>query len=443
MRVYFFLLFAIVGVLSSCNEEITVGSAILEDTIIDVSFNNTLDIEVKSVIDDTVVTFREGVDSRTFLLGEVNDPSFGFSKSDVYVSTQIILGSIPSFDTLVVDSIIMVFPLDSFGQFGNEDAIHNIEVFQLQEELKVDDDTGVILSSDMFEFGSTAVGQFTGVINHRDSVNLELAANRDSLVGSFPQLRIPMDEDFWLPIITDSAIFNIDNTEAFADLVKGFVIRSTPNDNSIAGLNLLSTSPLSIAIYYSNLDGSVRNNYLIDVAAIRSNQFTHDYSGTSVESSLDEINTEFAYLQTMQGLNLEIDLKSIKDLENSIINKVSLEFFILEDGTEDLDPIQSLNVLFKNNDGILDQISDIDLSNTLQTDLIGGILESTVINGQTVRKYELDITSHGIGIARGDIINSVITIEANSKPQSVTRSIIMGSSNPDFPARLKLVTSNP
>ena len=130
MRLYFFLFLAFVGLLFSCNEEITIGSTILEDTSIDVSFTDTLDINVETVVDDTVVTYRTGVDTRTFLLGELNDSSFGFSKSDIYLSTQLLSGLLPSFDTLSVDSIIMIIPLDTFGQF-DLNSLHLLEMHQL------------------------------------------------------------------------------------------------------------------------------------------------------------------------------------------------------------------------------------------------------------------------------------------------------------------------
>lgn len=438
MRLYFFLLVAIVGVLSSCNEEITVGSAILEDTTIGVSFTDTLEIEVKTVVDDTVITYRSGVDSRTYLIGELNDPSFGFSKSDIYLSTQLISSSIPSFDTLTIDSIIMVFPLDTFGQFGNESAIHNIEVFQLQEELFVDDDNQ-ILSSKSFEFGTSPVGQISTVINHRDSVFLELATNRDSLVKSFPQLRIPMDIDFWSPILTDTTVFTV-NDSSYLQTVKGFVLRSSPDDSSIAGINLSNSSPLSIAIYYTNLDGSVTNNYLIDVGSVRSSNFMHDYTSSSVNDAIGEVNTEFAYLQSMQGVNLEVDLSNLTSLNETIINKAQLEFFLLDETDPLLDPVESLDVLFRNEEGNTIQILD---SSITLADYLGGEIESIVIGGQTLRKYELDITNHAVLIARGEIENTVITIEAKNKPQRATRSILLGKSHSDFPARLKLVTSNP
>ncbi len=443
MRLYFFLFLAFVGLLFSCNEEITIGSTILEDTSIDVSFTDTLDINVETVVDDTVVTYRTGVDTRTFLLGELNDSSFGFSKSDIYLSTQLLSGLLPSFDTLSVDSIIMIIPLDTFGQFGNDAAIHNIEVFQLIEELKVSEENNQILSSDSFEYGTTLVGQYNNVVNHRDSVDIGLASNRDSIVKSFPQLRIPLKPDFWLPIIGDTSIFNNEENSAdYKEFVKGFVLRSSPDDSSMAGLNLSNNSPLNITVYYTNLTGNVQGSYLIDIGAIRTSEFMHDYSNTPVSEVLGLVNTDFAYIQSMQGVNLSVDLSSVKTLENTIINKAQLEFFLLEETDPLVDPVAGLDVLFVNEGGTSTQILDSSLSNT-SADYLGGSLESTVVGGQTLRKYELDISNHVILIARGEIENPIISIEARNKPQRATRSIVLGQSHPDFPMRLKLVTSKP
>ena len=443
MRLYFFLLIALVGALVSCNEEITVGSTILEDTTIDVEFTDTLDLEVKTVVDDTVIVFRSNVSnlSGSYLLGEINDPSFGFSKSDIYMSTSLNVIS-PGFDTLTVDSVVMIIPLDTLSQAGNTNAIHDIKVFQLEEELKTNDNNN-ILASDAFAFGSTSLGGYNGVVNHRDSVNVQDALDRDSLILEPAQLRVTMDLGYWETILRDTTIMN--DADVFEETLKGFVLRSETSESSMAGLNLSNSSAKRILVYFSSLDNTRHNVYRIDIGETRSSQFTHDYTGTNIETLIDQPATDFAYLQTMQGVNIEVDLKSVLALENTIINRATLELFLLDEADPVIDPIESLDVVFVNENGSQIQILDGNLADSPSStiDYLGGQLESEVIGGQTFKKYQLDITNQVVLIARGEFENSKIVIEGRNKPQRASQSIILGPDHPDFPLKLKLVTSKP
>ncbi|MBT8232766.1 MAG: DUF4270 family protein [Saprospiraceae bacterium] len=438
MRLYFLLLVAFSSVYFSCNEEITVGSAILEDTTIGVDFTDSLEIEAKTVLDDSVVVFRTNFDSRTYLLGEIDDPSFGFSKANLYLSAANVNVTPPRFDTLTIDSVIMILPLDTLGQFGDEDAIHNIKVYQLEEELTTGDDNDII-STDEFLYNSNAIAEVSRSVNHQDSAFIALASTRDSFITSFPQLRIPMDISYWEQFTNDTLIIGV--TDTFRQLVPGFLLTSEPSNSSMLGLNVSNSSPLSIAIYYTNDDGTVNNAFTIDLGAVRANNFRHDISSTPVEAALDLPATEFAYLQSMAGVNLEVDLKSVLDLKDKIINKATLSMFLLEEASPVVSPIDALDVQYVTDAGITSQILDAVLRQEIP--FLDGGLESVVIGGLTYSKYDLNITNHVISIARGNIDNTKVVIEAVRKPQRASRSILLGTEHPTLPLSLKLVTSNP
>lgn len=438
MRIHFFLLLAFLSVLVSCNEEITIGSNILEDNTIEVDFNDTLDIDVKTLKDDSIVVFNTNSDIRTYLLGELSDPTFGYSKSELYLSTSLIDSNVPDFDTLTIDSVIMILPLDTLGLLGDESAQHEINVFQLDEALEVDEDNN-ILSSYSFSTKPNIIGSKTQVINHYDSISISLATNRDSFVQTFPQLRIPMDVGFWRPLLLDTMVMQSDS--AYTENLKGFKVTSSTN-NSIAGVNLSSSAALGLIVYFTNLTGDVNGSYFIDIGSTRSSEFTHDYTGTPVESAFDVAATDFVYIQGMRGTTVEVDLANIINYKDTIINKASLEMFILDESGPFVSPIDQLDAYYINDEGNKIQIFDIAISSTT-TDFFGGELESIVIGGQTYKKYELDITNQAIRIARGDESYTKIIVQAANKSSRANRSIVLGPDHPEFPIKLKLVTSNP
>ncbi len=114
--------------LISCNEEISVGSSLLDDNSIQIEYTDSVELSGYSVYSDPVVVFRNtsSFGNRLFLLGNIQDPVFGQSTADIYVSLNIVDQNFPLFDTLKIDSVVLSIPLDTLAQYGQDGVVHDI-----------------------------------------------------------------------------------------------------------------------------------------------------------------------------------------------------------------------------------------------------------------------------------------------------------------------------
>ena len=434
-------LLLLVGLIS-CNEEITVGSSLLEDSSINVDFTDTVTVTAKTVAENRLISYRNSLTftNGTYMVGAIDDPTFGRSSSETYLSIRIVDELFPEFDTLKIDSVVMVIPLDSLGQFGNEDAIHEISVHQLDNSLVVDaGDT--LFTNQSFNYNSTPMGTYTGRVSHKDSVKI-FSAIVDSTICAAPQLRVQLDTSLWHDIAIDT--LKSRDADVFLDLVRGFVIRSTPNDNSMFGLNLADSQTPLIELYYEEND-STKNVYLFDLAQFRSSLFSHDYSGTPVLEAIETESDELLYIQSMQGPNIELDLVNLLAFQDNVVNRASLNLYVQQETDPVLPLVDEIEAYYVSNSGDTIRISDAIINDSPQVtiDVEGGQLENIIIGGELVKKYELDITNHVVQIIRGNISSTKIFLRALRKEQRANRSILLGPNHPEFPIEIELTISNP
>ncbi len=439
MKLNLLLLFAIVA-LFSCNEEISVGSSLLDDNSIVIEYTDSIELSGYSVYSEPVVVFRNTTSfgNRIFLLGLIQDPVFGLSSAEAYVSLNIADQNFPSFDTLKIDSVVLAIPLDTLGQYAMDGAFHDIEVRQLQEELTIEL-LDTLFSDQSFEAESTVLGSISQIINHRDSVKI-YSPIEDSIFTVAPQIRIPLDTMLWHDIAVDTLI-NKDPI-AFSAFAKGLLLSSSSTENSIIGLDLSSTSSAALEFYYSNKDNDSKI-YFIEVGKIRSNHLSHDYSGTEVEASVTDSLDSRWYIQEMQGVNIELDLSAVKDFSDKVINRATLELVLLSETDPVVGPVDRIRASFINEDGIKLLILDNAIEQNTGLSVFGGNLEESELNGMTVMLYQFDITNHINAIISGNAKSSKILLESSNKAQGAGRSIILGTGDSMFPAKLKMITSKP
>lgn len=438
---FIFLLLGILSILYACNEEITVGSSLLEDGAIDVNYTDTLALTGKVVESNRVIAYRSSSSSTNnlYLLGQLTDPVFGNSSSELYLSSRLENTVFPNFDTLSIDSVIMVLPLDTLGIFGQDNAMHTLSVYQLRDRLNTED-RDTIYADEQFEIEATELGRISKTISHRDSFEI-FSPNDDTIVRIPPQLRIPLDTSLWHEIANDTLISR--NDEMYRDAVRGFLVRSENSDNAMLGINLATNSAASIQFYYS-ADDTTHRIYFFDLGTVRSSYFTHDYSGTPVETSFGDSLSTVWYLQQMMGPNIEIDLSSVKDYADKVINRATLELFVLDEGSPDVELVEELEAYYINDSGQRTLVFDKLVQNAgTAIPVFGGELESRDIDGNNVSLYSVDISNHVNLIVSGEIESSKIIIQASGKLSGARRTILYSYNSQDFPARLKLVSSNP
>jgi hypothetical protein len=434
-----FVFILLCAVLISCNEEISVGSSIVDDGSITLDYTDTLFLSGKTVKGDPAVVFRNTstFDRQTYLLGQLDDPSFGSSRADLYMSSNVVDNFFPAFDTLKIDSVVMVLPLDTLGQFGEDNVLHDIRVYQLSNTLEVDfQDT--LFSDQSFDFNPVAIGEYTGIVNHLDSVDV-YSVTEDRIIAEEAQLRITLDTALWHEIASDTLVSR--NDTLYNDVVKGFLVQASSSESSMIGINLAPNSNVGIRFYYS-ADDTTHRVYTFDLANIRSNNFIHDYSGTAVESALNSGDDELMYLQGMEGLDLELDLSSVRDVSDRIINRAVLEL-ILDESDNTNEAVEQLEAFYFTTAGTRIRLTDQILQNNSFISVFGGRLSDISIDGLELKAYNIDISNHVNAIIENDIDTATIRLQAINKEQSGLRSAIFGPAHNTYPAKIKLVTSKP
>lgn len=436
MKLYYFLSVCLVLILGSCGDSIQLGSTLLEDPNISVSYTDTFQLRAKTITSDPPPTFRNSGSfaGQTYMVGSVNDPVFGRYSSVSYFTPSLI-SSFPDFSDARFDSVVLSIPYDTLGVYGDKNEEHNFELYQLNELFEIESgDT--LFSNQVLEFDATPLSQVSTIVNPEDSIEL-FSPSVDSIVPAIAQLRMRFDTSFWSPVARDT--LNNESNEALSNYLRGFALKSVNAENSMVGLNLGNTSQALIEIYYTVGD-TASSVYFIDLGAFRHSSFEHDYTGTPVENVLDQdVSGEELYLQSMAGPNVSFDLSAI-DIKDEIINKAVLEITLAQH-EEQYDPITQVLASYINDEGNLNVIEDANPA--YLSFLFDGSVRSTEIDGITYKRYELVITNHIKNLMSGQLDKTDLVISGLSKQERPNRSVLFGPSHPDFPAILKIITTNP
>ncbi len=210
---YFFFLCLIVLV-ASCRKKTPedIGLPILPgDDLLNATFTDTLTLITHTVADDSLMTDEIS----TMLLGNINDPVFGVTKSSIF--TQIGLSSLnPDFGTSPqLDSAVLSVVYSS-GQYYGTLSPQKFKVYELAEPLYKDSS---YFSNRMLQYATELGSAYvTPKPNVGDSV----------LVGStwYPShLRIALDKTFFGNFLNNPSAYS--SNTAFLNYFKGVYIASS------------------------------------------------------------------------------------------------------------------------------------------------------------------------------------------------------------------------
>jgi len=432
------LVVLLASVLFSCREDSIIGSDLLNDESLSLEYVYVSPLPMTTVLEEPVPIFIIGdfgtSDLRTYPMGKIDEDIFGSVQTTLFVDIHKSIGT-PDFTDASYDSVVLLIPYDTLGTYGNLDASHLIEVFELTENFGERD---TFFTNDQFEFDPMPIGSIDIVPNLRDTV-FAYEPEGDSVTNFIPHLRIKLDDAYAVPFFEDNNGVQDDTT--FIKDNFGFAIRSTPSENSFFGLNLSNGSldQRELAVYYS-FDGDSTARYDFPIAVDRSYYSEIDYAGSAVETALADstIGDSLLYVQSMEGVNVEIDLSALDALNDVSLNLAELEFFMAELAEDNLDlypPINAFNLTYENDAGNIVLVEDYTI-NLQSPDFFGGTLEEDA-NG--VRKYTLGITSHVLDIMNGDIASKKLFLKPVRREQEANRTILYGPKHSQFPAKLRLV----
>jgi len=433
--------------LASCQNPVPVGFDLLDTERLDLIVADTFDLETSTVQGKRVVTYRPGVDSRTYLLGNLDDPLFGKVKSELYLSF-LLNASPPDFSTVQqngFDSLVLILQYDTLAAYGNITSQQKITVYELADSIGIRD---TIYSDAAFQVKPQPLAVASKVIRMKDSVSVIDPLTKKT-VKLAPHLRIRLNDEFGRAMIQNTTDTKTD--ALFNKYFRGVYITSETELNQpiLYGFNL-SSAALStqlelnkLRMYYRVPSGDTSQNrtydFIINTATV--NRFIHDLAGSQAEVSLKdpEKAKNLTYLQSMGGVKTVVKCNDLLKMKNKLINKATLDVFIADipAGSGIYAPPLQIVAETRDKDGrslLVPDISQLINNNVNFTNVFGGSLATQ----GSVRKYTMNITNHVKTALRDSSYSSDIYLNILTEAERPQRVVFYGSNHPVYPMKLKI-----
>ena len=273
-------------------------------------FSDSTKIETSVRIGDSVLADRVS----TGLVGTYRDSVFGEATSSIYLqpllsSNALVFGE--SDEQLTVDSVIL--SVEYASHFGDTSISQTFEAYRLTEKLDFESN---YYSDTSIQREASPLGS----LNFTPSPNKSVSFSQPNNIGNIDtvtvsaQIRIPLDTALGREIISKQGQSELANNDNFTDFFKG--IHLTPSTGSMFMNNQaailyfrLTATNTKMTIYYTSVNGQNETSkkavdFPINTSSVRFNTFKHDYTGSAVESALQNPSTpsNFAFTEAMAGL---------------------------------------------------------------------------------------------------------------------------------------------
>jgi hypothetical protein len=330
-------------ILSGCQNTDSIGLDVDPSTDINGNFVDTVTVRSSTVREDSVLTNT----LTQYPLGYFNDPIFGKTAANIALSLTMANSSTTFGTAPVLDSAVLVL---HYGNefYGDSTSKFQIEVRQLAEQLSK---SKSYYNQYSFNVNPTVIGSQLVTVRRRDSVKVNqiVTGKADVVKTKAPQIRIPLNASFINNNFLNTAATNLSSQEAFIKFIKGLHLRVNEAQSSgpggIAFLNLTDSSRLDI--YYKSTSGTTIDTTIASFPILNGTQpvaaqFTHDYTGTNIQTQLNNPATQydFTYVQGLAGLRTKVrfpHLEKLKELGNITINKAELIVSVVG-GTDNYKP---------------------------------------------------------------------------------------------------------
>lgn len=391
-------------ILGGCQNTDSIGLEVDPSTGINGNFTDTVTVRSTTVREDTIPTSTLS----QFPLGHFTDPVFGKTVANIALTLNLTTGSTTFGTTPALDSAVLVLHYgDEF--YGDSTSKFQIDVHQLSNPLV---GGRTYFNTQGYNFNSSVIGSQLVTVRRRDSVKINqiVTAKPDVIKTKAPQIRIPISAAFINANFLNASATNFSTNELFVKFIKGLYLKVNQAQSSgpggVAFLNLADSSRLDI--YYKSKKGTATDTTvtsfpILSRTAPVAAQFTHDYTGTDIQTQLNNPSTQydFTYVQGLGGLRTKIRfpyLEKLKQLGNITINKAELIVTVVG-GTDNYKPSPRL-IMYRTDIASQRQfIPDfgVDPAVTLDDGLFGGFYDSAK------KRYSFTITTYIQDILKGKL----------------------------------------
>lgn len=424
-----------------CSKPTSFGADLLNDQIADYDYTDTLTLQCTLLPEDSLITSDLSSTADYLLCGQLNDPVFGKAQSDIY--TQIRLAELDQdFKNAVVDSIVLYLRYDAPGFYGDTLQAQTLRVHRLAPEALLRWDENYYSNKSM------PVGEQIGELsNFLPTPNVSSALFDTS--SKAPYIRIPLDKAFGEELVAIDSI-NLTSDTLFWKISRGLRIsaESAGNPGTIMAFDLNNSAFSRIRLYYKlNADTIAKTFDYYFLGSNKFTNFTHDYTGSTVEPYLDKVNDDRIFVQGMGGLRMKVEIPYANLLDNIAINKAELDLTV--------ETLPGDNALLKNASQLVFTERIGDSTTTLTSDVIyslgptlsggfsqfGGFASTETDQSVSVQRYRLTMTQRFqdmVDNTSGSIKDQTVYLNVYPQSRSAMRAIFYGPKSPTFPAKLAL-----
>lgn len=459
LKKFFPVLIGIITLLTSCVEPTDIGQELLEDDFIGNGYLDQSQIELHSrtVKSDSLKTYTPGSTVSSFYVGNMVDEYYGTLRTAFTFEAGLYrtgggaeLNS-PQFKNYFLDSVVMVLQLDKSKSYGFINEVFDLHFNELDMRLDANQDYYSNFTPKLNPFRGLDQRFYyfprvenTATIDYTNEFDFDL----DPDTIKFKHVRFKLDEAFGQRLMNaDSLVFLLDST--FLDFFNGIQISSTSRNSGIIAFNKLSQGRGDalggIYVYFKDDSGHLgQYKFSFNDFRVRTAQYYHDYRHAAVEPFLETptLGDSISFVQGLAGLNTVITLPSLFDLKNKIINKAVLKVYIakLGDNTFYNDPVEQMVVMYRDENGDLQEVQDFAFSASSTALVFGGV----IVKGESGEPdyYELNISNHLQKIIDGEAPNEIY-LGCYQSATTPNRVALYGAGHSQYPMELKVSFTDP
>lgn len=430
---YFIGLSLAAGLLiTACSKSTILGTEILDEDFVNVEYSDQTAMLIKNTRADSVRTFP--TINQLFILGNIDDPVFGKSFTEVYAQLKKIYEA-PLLQGAYLDSVVLSIGINRDGFWGDTLADHTLEIYELGESIDFYD---TLYTSQQFSKGSL-LGSRTFNPYTLDTSTVIIGTDTTQYQNI---IRVALDKDFGNKLFLDTLA--LDNDTLLTELTNGLLMRSLVNGNSVIGINsgIYLDDYTNKLIFYYTQEGASKS-HSITLGGKRGQYVSRDLSGSTVSDFIynGDSNDSLLYISGLVNTNILIEIPDLTEWENKLINYAELEFYVAEPAESlPYEKIQQLYLYNRTESGKLALTTDLNISLTQNAPgyFGGSIKEVTDENGLNLQKYNINVTNELKSRITQNDTNTAMILSPYLTQGRANRSVLYGTGHSTYPAKLKI-----
>jgi hypothetical protein len=430
----------------SCTKPTAFGADLLDDQLAEYAYTDTLTLQCSVLPEDSLVTSDRSSTATTFLCGQLDDPVFGKSQSEVF-SLFRLQDLSPNFKNANLDSIVLYVRFAPGGFYGDTTSAAPMQNLQIH---RVAAGSGLRWDRDYYSNETLPVdellGEATFVPRPYETHPLPFDTTAK---GAY--VRIPLNNAFGQELL-DLDSLTLTSDTMFWGKLRGlrFTSSAMGSPGTLMAFDLNNTTYSRIRLYFKYDTDTITNSRLFEFSFAGGNKFvhfSHDYSGKRVAPYIGQPADDLLFVQGMSGLRLKIEIPYAHLLDDIAVNKAELELTAASLPEDDPKLRLADQVVFTEiiGDTTTTLTSDVlySLGSTLTGgfSFFGGFPEKTLDGANTVDRYRMTLTRRFqsmVDNASGDIKKQTLYVNVYPQSRSATRAVFYGPKSTTFPAKLTL-----